>query len=182
MLESTYRLYVSRLRSELFQHPDPKFTEFLSAGLSSGFHPGVISLPSFSLICPNLQSDLAEPDVVDILIKKEVDKNVMIGPFSAPPFSVYYVSPIGVATRKFSDKKWLKVYLSFPHNSLFPSFNSLIPLEEFAINYHNMDKAISLNKIAGRSAWMAKVDITSSRTSGTFSAFFGEKNNNFQSS
>ncbi len=95
------------------------------------------NLPSESLICPNLQSALTEPETVDILIKKEIEANFMIGPFPAPPFNIFHVSPIGVATRKFSGKKRLIIDLSSPHNSPFPSINSLIPLEEFSLHYHD---------------------------------------------
>ncbi|RXN33881.1 poly [Labeo rohita] len=85
----------------------------------------------------------------------------MIGPYSVPPFHIFRVSPIGVATRKFSGKKRLIIDLSSPHNSPFPSINSLIPLEEFSLHYHDVDQAITLIKEAGRGAWLAKVDITS---------------------
>ncbi|RXN34492.1 poly [Labeo rohita] len=130
-------------------------------GLAHGFHPGVVSLPSQSLICPNLHSALTEPEIVDLLVKKEIDANFMIGPYAVPPFPIFRVSPIGVATRKFSGKKRLIIDLSSPHNSPFPSINSLIPLEEFSLHYHDVDQAITLIKDAGRGAWLAKVDITS---------------------
>ncbi|RXN34184.1 reverse transcriptase ribonuclease [Labeo rohita] len=105
-----------------------RYTEVICAAFphrrrfSHGFHPGVESLPSQSLICPNLQSALAEPETVD--------------------------SPIGVATRKFLGKKRLIIDLSSPHNSQFPSINSLILLEEFSLHYHDIDQAITLIKDA----------------------------------
>ncbi len=150
-----------RLSSELVHHPDPHFTKYILSGLSHGFHPSVGNLPSESLICPNLQSALTEPETVDILIKKEIEANFMIGPFPVPPFNIFRVSPIGVATRKCSGKKRLIIDLSSPHNSPFPSINSLIPLEEFSLHYHDIDQAITLIKDAGRGAWLAKADITS---------------------
>ncbi|XP_073685379.1 uncharacterized protein [Garra rufa] len=152
---------VTRLSAELLHHPDPHFADYVLSGLAHGIYPGVVSLPSQSLICPNLHSALTEPEIVDSLIKKEIDSNFMIGPFSVPPFSIYRVSPIGVATRKFSGKKRLIIDLSSPHNSPFPSINSLIPLEEFSLHYHDVDQATTLIKKAGRGAWLAKVDITS---------------------
>ncbi len=152
---------VFRLSAELLHHSDPHFFDYVISGLSHGFHPGVGNLPTQSLICPNLQSALTEPETVDILIKKEMDANFMIGPFSVPPFNVFRVSPIGIATRKCSGKKRLIIDLSSPHNSPFPSINSLLPLEEFSLHYHDIDQAITLIKIAGRGAWLAKVDITS---------------------
>ncbi|KAL0160929.1 hypothetical protein M9458_044654, partial [Cirrhinus mrigala] len=152
---------ISRLSVELLHHPDSLFTDYVLSGLAHGFHPGVVSLPSQSLICPNLHSALTEPEIVDLLVKKEIDANFMIGPYAVPPFPIFRVSPIGVATRKFSDKKRLIIDLSSPHNSPFPSINSLIRLEEFSLHYHYVDQAITLIKDAGRGAWLAKVDITS---------------------
>ncbi|KAI2646851.1 Pro-Pol polyprotein [Labeo rohita] len=147
--------------AQLLHHPDSHFTDYVLSGLAHGFHPGVESLPSQSLICPNLQSALTEPETVDLLIKKEIDANFMIGPFSIPPFCIFRVSLIGVATRNSQAKKCLIIDLSSPHNSPFLSINSLIPLEEFSLHYHDVDQAITLIKEAGRGAWLAKVDITS---------------------
>ncbi|XP_056332077.1 uncharacterized protein LOC130243801 [Danio aesculapii] len=149
----------------LHPHPTPRDLalepEASTRGLTHGFHPGVSAIPSYNLFCPILQSANTEPETVDLLIKKEIENKFMIGPFSAPPFSVSRISPIGIATRKFSDKKCLIIDLSSPHNSTFPSINSTIQPDEFSLHYHDIDQAISLIKIAGRNAWLAKVDITS---------------------
>lgn len=105
------------------------------------------------MICNNLQSVIAEPNIVEALIKKEFDSVFMIGPFDSPPFELFRISPIGVATRK-----WLIIDLSAPHGNSHPSINSLIPLDEFSLHYHDIDQAIILIKNAGRRAWLAKVD------------------------
>ncbi|XP_067290331.1 uncharacterized protein [Pseudorasbora parva] len=146
---------------ELANHPDKNFTQYLLKGLEEGFNPGLESLPTSSLICKNLQSANAEPEAVDTLIAKELESGFMIGPFDSPPFKLFRISPIGVATRKFSGKKRMIIDLSAPHNNTQPSINSLIPLEEFSLCYHNIDQAIHLIKNAGYGAWLAKVDITS---------------------
>ncbi len=96
---------ISRLSSELSHHPDTNFTSYLLSGLKQGFNPGTTCPLSHNIICNNLQSALAEPDTVDNLIKKEVESGFMIGPFDTPPFETFRISPIGVATRKFSGKK-----------------------------------------------------------------------------
>ena len=84
----------------------------------------------------------------------------MIGPFSKSPFSLFRVSPIGVATRKYSGKKRLIVDLSAPHNGPVPSINELIPLLPFSLFYASVDNAIQMIKTAGRGAWLSKADIT----------------------
>lgn len=148
---------VSILALELEQHPDKKFTHYLLTGLQQGFDPGLESLPESSFVCNNLQSALAEPDIVDSLLKKENDSKFMIGPFTSPPFAIYHINPIGIATRK----KRIIIDLSAPLDCPVPSINSLIPLPEFSLHYHDVDQAIHLIKTASRGAWLAKIDITS---------------------
>ncbi len=111
---------ISRLATELTHHPDKDFREYLLSGLRYGFNPDVECALSQSHICNNLQSAHAEPAVVNELIEKEVKSGFMIGPFDEPPFEVFRISPIGIATGKFSGKKRLNVDLS-PHS---PQFHS----------------------------------------------------------
>ncbi len=147
---------IPRLATELTHHPDKDFHKYLLSGLSYGFNPGVECALSQSHICNNLQS---EPDVVNDLIEKEVKSGFMIGPFNEPPFEIFRVRPIGIATRKSSGKKRLIVDLSSPHNSTVPSINSLIPLDKLSLRYHDIEQAVKLIKIAGQGAWLAKIDI-----------------------
>lgn len=128
---------ISRLTIELAHLPDKEFYNYLLSGLSHGFNSGVECALSQNFISNILQSAHAEPDVIDDLIKKEVKSGFMIGPFDKPPFEVFRVSPIGVATRTFSGKKRLIIDLSSPHNSTVPSINSLIPLDKFSLRYHD---------------------------------------------
>lgn len=85
----------------------------------------------------------------------------MIGPFSHPPFATFRVSPLGVATRKYSSKKRLMINLSAPHRSPVPSINSLIPFPDFSMQYATINHAIVLIRLAGQNAWLIKADITS---------------------
>ncbi|XP_072306544.1 uncharacterized protein [Eucyclogobius newberryi] len=150
---------IPALSKALQDHPDPEFVRFLITGFSEGFRPSLISLPSTSFTCKNLQSALKEPGVVDSLLAKEVKDGHMIGPFTNPPFSPFRISPIGIATRKYSGKKRLIIDLSAPHGCHIPSINSLIPSDEFALKYATIDHAISLIKLAGHAAWLSKADI-----------------------
>ena len=89
---------------------------------------------------------------MDALLEKEVQKGFMIGPFDRSPFPVFWLSPIGIATRKYSGKKRLIIDLSAPHNGLADSINSLIPLAPFSLFYSTVDDAINFIKRAGRGA------------------------------
>ncbi|XP_071781595.2 uncharacterized protein LOC139931867 [Centroberyx gerrardi] len=118
-------------------------------------------LPDTSHVSHNLQSALAEPHTVNTLLAKEVKEGFMIGPFNNPPFPVFRISPIGIATRKYSGKKRLIIDLSSPHGSHIPSINSVIPSPDFSMQYATIDHAITLIRLAGRGAWLSKADITS---------------------
>ena len=82
--------------------------------------------------------------IVSTLLAKEVKQGFMIGPFDSPPFPIFRISPIGVATRKYSGKKRLIIDLSSPHGSSVPSINSLIPSSDFSLHYSTVNHAISL--------------------------------------
>ncbi len=117
-------------------------------------------MPDYSLVCKNLLSALKEPEVVDSLLDKAVNKGFMIGPFDDPSFPDYRINLIGIATRKYSGKKCLIIDLSAPHNDAAQSVNSLIPLAPFSLFYATIDDAIKFIKKAGRGAWLAKADIS----------------------
>ena len=151
---------VSRLSAALGGHPNRCFVSYLIDGLVHEFLAGLCDMPVESYECHNLQTAITEPAVVDSLLEKEVAKGFMIGPFVASPFSPYRVSPIGVATRKYSGKKRLIIDLSTPHDGVVPSINSLISREPFSLYYASVDNAISLITTAGRCAWLGKADIT----------------------
>ncbi|XP_029904174.1 uncharacterized protein LOC115356996 [Myripristis murdjan] len=119
------------------------------------------TLPESSSTCHNLQSALTEPATVDKLLAKEVSDGFMIGPFSSPPFPIHRISPLGIATRKYSGKKRLIIDLSSPHGTATPSINSLIPSPDFSMHYSTITHATNLIRRAGRGAWLAKADITS---------------------
>ncbi|XP_063055926.1 uncharacterized protein LOC134449746 [Engraulis encrasicolus] len=151
---------VPLLASYLFNHHDTSFVDYLITGLSQGFRVGVVSPPSSSFIARNLQSAVSDPDAVSTLLQKELNKGYVIGPFKSPPFSVYRVNAIGVATRRYSGKKRLIFDMSSPHSDLVASVNEAIPLAPFSLYYASIDNAIHMIKTAGHGAWLAKADIT----------------------
>lgn len=77
------------LTAELSHQPDTNFTDYLLSDLTHGFNPRVKRLPRQSIICANVQSAVAEPDTIDLLIKKEVESNFMTGPFNVPSFRCF---------------------------------------------------------------------------------------------
>ena len=111
--------------------------------------------------CKNLQSAFRNPDIVDNLIKQEVEKGYLKGAFQKPPFDMYRVSPIGIVEGKYSGKKRLIVDLSSPHDSEeHSSINNLIDKEQCSLSYVRIDDAIGAIKDFGRFSILNKVDIS----------------------
>ncbi|MBN3288858.1 SAMD5 protein, partial [Polyodon spathula] len=62
--------------------------------LQNGFSTGLSTIPSSSFICDNLRSTTSEFEITSPLVQVEIDKGVMVGPFSAPPFPRYRINPV----------------------------------------------------------------------------------------
>jgi hypothetical protein len=75
------------------------------------------------------------PSVIDNLLQTELEKGYVKGPFPLPPFPTYRVSPLGIATHKYSGKKRLIFDLSSPHNNPQPSVNDLIDKDLCTLSY-----------------------------------------------
>ena len=88
---------VDRLETELVEHPNRTFVSTLVTGLRLGFYTGINNLLLQNLECPNNRSAKAQPKIVNQLTNAEVKKGFLVGPFKKPPFSLYRVSPLGLA-------------------------------------------------------------------------------------
>ncbi|CAC5405183.1 unnamed protein product [Mytilus coruscus] len=92
------------LEKELYRHPDSAFKIFLINGLRYGFHTGLKTLPSKSIICKNLKSASTNPICVSELLETEVSKGYLIGPLNDIPFSKYHINPIGLAEHTYNEE------------------------------------------------------------------------------
>ena len=92
--------------------------KYVCDGLEFGFDTMVSTTDIQTKECKNLLSARMQPDLVAKLLKDECDKGFVYGPFLEAPFDTYRISPIGVATGKYSDKKCLIIDLSAPYNDL----------------------------------------------------------------
>ncbi|CAC5414502.1 unnamed protein product [Mytilus coruscus] len=84
---------VNNLEKELTKHPDRQFVKYLLDGIKNGFDTMVSKTELPTVECKNLQSAFRNPDSVDIIIKQEVDKGYLIGPFKSS-LLIGIVSPI----------------------------------------------------------------------------------------
>ena len=92
------------LKAELANHPNQDFVHYLLGGLEEGFHTGVTKSCLKSFESKNLLSARDDPDLVSTIIKDEINKGYLKGPFDLPPYTNYRVSPIGLAEHKYNGK------------------------------------------------------------------------------
>lgn len=148
------------LREELTGHPDSEFVEYVCDGLKFGFDTMVSETVLPTKECKNLLSARTQPTIVSQLLKEECEKGYILGPFAISPFESYRVSPIGVATGKYSNKKRLIIDLSAPHNDVNNfSVNDLIDKEQCSLTYVKLDDAIKKICETGKGSLLCKFDI-----------------------
>ena len=91
-------------------------------------------------------------------IAHELSMDRMAGPFLAPPFDDFQVSPLGIVPKKEPGTFRLIHDLSFPHGY---SINAGIPKQYTSVRYEHFDKLVDMIKIAGVQSYIAKTDIES---------------------
>ena len=84
----------------------------------------------------------------------------MYGSFKSPPFQNCRVSPLGVATGKYSDKKRLILDLSSPHNDTCVSVNDMIDKTDCSMSYVKIDNAMCIILKCGKGSKLCKFDIS----------------------
>ena len=136
---------------------DQHLTKFLIDGFSKGFRIGFVgeSTPRFS---SNLQSAKENPGVLSCKLEKEWSAGRIAGPFSAPPFSNFVSSPLGVVPKKNPGEFRIIHHLSYPEGL---SVNDSIPEGKSTVHYASIGNAISLIKNIGSGSFLAKTDIKS---------------------
>lgn len=151
---------IDRLHLEFAEHPDRNFVNYLCSSLEFGFDTLVTYESINSYECKNALSARKNPLVVDELLYTEIQRGYVKGPYPSPPFENYRVSPLGIATHKYSGKKRLIFDLSSPHNNAEPSINELINKDLCTLSYVRIDDAIEKIQDYGVGSILCKTDMT----------------------
>ena len=150
---------VNRLEITLADHPN----RVCISNLLQTFRPGA-NIGFFGQRSPrfsrNLPTALAQPDIVKANLDKEVSLGWVAGPFSTPPFPNFQVSPIGLVSRKYSEKFRTIFHLSFPKSGV-TSINYSISKEDFNLNYITIDTAIEGILANSLGCFLAETDVDS---------------------
>ena len=90
---------VDRLELELTDHPDRDFVSYLVTGFRKGFLIGLKEIPKDTYECRNNLSAIKNPSIVDELLRKEIEKGFIMGPFDSPPFDKYRVNALSLVEK-----------------------------------------------------------------------------------
>ena len=112
----------------------------------------------FTIRSPNLKSAIDNPTSVNEKLSKELAAGRIVGPFDAPPFASFRVSPLGIVPKKLPGEFRLIHHLSYTEGS---SVNDGVPKELATVRYATIDDAIRLIKSPGKGCFLAKTDIKS---------------------
>jgi hypothetical protein len=151
---------IEKLAEELRSHLNINVASYLLNGLRHGFDAMVKCETWETKECKSNFSARSQPEIVSELIKKECDKGFVYGPFKSPPFQNCRVSPLGVATGKYSDKKLLILDLSSTHNDTCFSVNDMIDMTDCSMSYVKIDDSIRIILKCGKGSKLCKFDIS----------------------
>ena len=130
---------------------------FLRFGFTDGF-PIHFKGDFTAIDSKNLASAIQQLSVVEANLFKEIEAGRIAGPFLAPPFAQFRVSPVGVVPKKVPGEFRLIHHLSYPKGL---SVNNGIPNVNTSVSYANIKDAIRFIKKAGPGCFVAKTDVQS---------------------
>ena len=151
---------VDRLEHWLEGYPEGQ-RNYLINGFTNGFSIECHENPSANANqCTtgsnNHKSATEHPEIVTSLLKEELDKNRLAGPFEKKPFDNIHISPLSLRPKKEKDKFRLIHDLSHPKDM---SVNHNILKEHASVKYETLDMAIEYIQQEGTGAFLAKTDI-----------------------
>ena len=128
-------------------------------GYTHGFKLGLDKKPAARPPCQNSRAAEKHPEVVADLIKKEIERGHMLGPFNNPPIEDMVFSPIHIVPKAGNPGKWWLIHdLAYPWDGK-NSINACIPESNASVNYRKFDDVVEMGVAIGTGAWGARIDI-----------------------
>ena len=131
---------------------------FLINGFSVGFHISDDSPTSSS--CPSNSHTISDaPEIIRDKLRKEIAAGRIAGPYDAPPFQPFHISPLALRPKKQLGKYRLLHNLSHPYDTT--SVNHNIPQHKRTVQYATVGEAITKIMKLPHGSFAAKTDIES---------------------
>ena len=135
---------------------DEEEKQILLDGFAQGFSIGCDDRPNIVNSVRNQKPALEKPEVLEKLLKKEIEARRIAGPYTKPPFENLHVSPLSLRPKKVKDEYRLIHNLSAPFGD---SVNAGIDESVSTVQYETVDMAIEYIQKFGAGAYLAKSDI-----------------------
>ncbi len=127
--------------------------KWITKGFKKGFRIGFEGDRESSRMAKNLTTGTQNPNTLRSKVMKEVKLGRSVGPFTHPPLSPFWQSPLGLVPKKDTEDMRMTFHLSYPHGG--KSVNSQIPKEETTVNYPEFDDAVKMCIQKGQGCYMA---------------------------
>ena len=148
---------INALRNCL-QNYDTTLTQFLINGFSVCFYIGDDSSTNSS--CPSNSHTISDaPEIIRDKLRKEIAADRIAGPYNAPPFQPFHISPLALRPKKQLGKYRLLHNLSHPYDTT--SVNRNIPQHKRTVQYATVGEAITKIMSLPHGSFAAKTVIES---------------------
>ena len=132
---------------------------FLVSGFRNGFSIGYQGPEKVKIKSPNLKLTVGSPIVLWNKIMKEVKEGRYAGPFMRIPFKNYIQSLIGLVEKDGGKDMKLIFHLSYPRGANSTSVNANTPANMCSVQYPDLNEAIQLCLIEGKSCKISRSDL-----------------------
>ncbi|XP_053388195.1 uncharacterized protein LOC128551371 [Mercenaria mercenaria] len=144
------------LEGKIEKYPNTYDKAFILDGFKNGFKLNYTG-PRFSIHSSNLLSAQTNAENLNSKLQEDASLGRIIGPFSSSPMSNLRINPVGLVPKNTGGLR-LITNLSFPPGF---SVNDYIDPQYSHVKYSSFDNAVKMVQTIGKSAFMAKADISS---------------------
>ena len=146
----------------LKDHPDRALVEWCLDSFKNGFSLGMVGTPSPWPDPKNGKKVLKDPETTWKLIKDEIDKGFILGPFKTRPIKDLFCVPINIVEKEMSSGLYRLIQdFSFPWGDPNNGINVLVPSENKKVKYAGMDQVAELALRLGPKSEAIRIDIKS---------------------
>ena len=144
----------------LKDHPDRELVAWCVDGFRYGFTLGLTKDPQIWPDPPNSKRVLQNPDITWQLVKDEMDKDFILGPFQHKPLPTLFCVPINIIEKTTSSGLYRLIQdFSYPYNNDANGVNAMVPKENKKVSYSGIDDVARMALQLGPNSWAMQIDI-----------------------
>ena len=141
-------------------HPDRDLVHWCINGFQYGFTLGLFGSPIPWPDPPNSKKVIKNPTITWQLIKDEISKGFILGPFKNKPLDNLLCMPINIIEKETSSGLYHLVQdFSYPYNDPTNGINTLVPDKNKQVSYAGIDDVARMALQLGSPSWAMCLDI-----------------------